>query len=136
MTSQETPPLDYVLERVDRVEKRCRLLTWSLFAAVVVAVAITVLRAGASASAEREVVEAKKLVVKDTDGNIRAQIGVSAGNKTILFLHDANENIRVQLGVTDRESSMVLIDPLGRPRGMFARGEQRRTESSDDVPRE
>jgi hypothetical protein len=66
-----------------------------------------------------DVVEARKFVLKDDRGRVRAEIGPnSAGTALGLRLYDRQGKLRVDVGVSEDESTAIvsLLDPAGADR--------------------
>lgn len=100
-----------VVERVERLEAEVR--RWRRRAAVLALAVIAVGTMGALA--DRRVVEARRFVVRDSLGRVRAELG---GEDTSIALRVRDETgvPRLTVGVESEAAVLVLSDATGRPR--------------------
>jgi hypothetical protein len=94
-------------ERLDRLERRHRRLTmtlWSILAAVPIALLL-----GAAASADRTL-EAERFVLKDADGHLRAELSVDRKTQLAgMHLFDRDGNPVVELSEYPAGSGYLLL---------------------------
>jgi catechol 2,3-dioxygenase-like lactoylglutathione lyase family enzyme len=68
-----------------------------------------------------EVIEAKRFVLCDSDGKIRAELGTDAGGFATLQLHDGEGKARAVVGVgRDGQAGLQFLDADGAPRVLLA----------------
>jgi hypothetical protein len=109
--------LDAIVRRVETLEAEVR--RWRRAATALVLAGVAVASIGATIPRGR-IVEARKFVLRDAAGRVRAELGPGDSEKSIaLRFKDEAGSPRLTLGVEDESSLLVLSDKTGRPRVGF-----------------
>jgi hypothetical protein len=105
--------LDYLQNRIDRLEKRQRQLIAGCLGLLLGGVYL-VLGHQAVAKGDENVIEARRFVVVDEDGKRRGELGVSSSSAGLtLYDRAGRERIRVELalGASDEKPRVMIFDP-------------------------
>ena len=113
MTS--TKDLCSLEERIHRLERQNRRL-WALAILPILVLGPLILMA--ESSPQPRTIEAESIVLKDSDGKVRARLGTKDHNVRLEFF-DQKDVLRLQLGVGDQRTTISLGDAAGRMRGML-----------------
>src|SRR5258708_10842094 len=125
--------LDAIVRRVEVLEAEVR--RWRRAATALVLAGAAMATIGATIPRGR-IVEARKFVLSDAAGRVRAELGPSDNEKSIaLRFKDEAGSPRLTLGVEDESSLLVLSDKTGRPRPRRAGSRARRRAPHDPAGR-
>lgn len=100
-----------VLERLENLERQNRRFKRAGLAAMVLAGATLLI--GQATSQWK--VEAERFVLKDTDGKIRAELGM-AGHGPLLALYDKDGARRAVFGIAERGPGIFFLDAIQKRR--------------------
>lgn len=108
----ETPDLEAVVKRLEKVESQNRRLKWAGGLVLVVLCAVVLM---GQASPKKRIVEAEQFILRDVDGNMRAFLSLVEDSPS-LVLHDKHGNPVVLLGVfQDGSPSLAFFDKQHNP---------------------
>lgn len=104
-----------VSERLERLERECRL--WRRAGtSVVIGGVLMLIVSGAQLSKVPNEIEAKHFVVRDERGTTRARLEVGRDGAPILRLLDSKEMPRIEMGLVDGRPSMIFYHADDKPR--------------------
>ena len=109
------PTIEAVVERLDGLERENRILRRIAAALVLVSVLIAV-EGGRDRRSSTRVVDAERVVIRDKEGRLRAELGVDASGLPGLRLRDARGREQVALQVSSDDFATLSLNDRGEPR--------------------
>ncbi len=109
MTSQ-TPDMQAVLERLERLERQNR---WFKRMGGLALIAVSVLILMGQSASKGHVVEAQRFIVRDAEGLVRAELGLSDG-ATVLKLYGQRGTTQARLDTGTGGGQLELRDDSGK----------------------
>ena len=108
-------PIESIAERLDRLERACR--RWRAAGLCALTASAVFALAGARRDAVPEAVEARRFLIRDEDGRLRATLQLDAMGLPGLWLFDRRGQVKARLALSGGETpTLELHDKQGKGR--------------------
>lgn len=106
--------LESLAERVNRVERQNRRLRIGVVVALLLIVAVAASAVSLVKARKPKALEAERFVLRDADGKMRADLGLTKEKRPALTLYDAKGTARVSLDLAEEGPSLVMHNAQGK----------------------